>query len=77
MVQEPTASTEHLRGLGPRSLLNTANQGIDSTCGTQTIVSIHREIFFLILPECLEVFNNAMQQTVQKSGGTVKQHELN
>lgn len=60
MVQEPTAGTEHLRCLGPCFLLNTANRGIDSLCGTQTIVSIHREIFFLILPEPLEVFNNAM-----------------
>lgn len=71
MVQEPTAGTEHLRCLGPCSLLKTANQGTDSLYGTQTIVSIHREIFFLILPESSEV------QTLQKSGETVKQHELN
>lgn len=64
MDREPTAGTEHLRCLGPCSLLNTANQGTDSLHGTQTIASTHREIFFPILPEPSEVFNNVMQQTL-------------
>lgn len=71
MALEPTAGTEHLRCLEPYSLLNTANQGTASLHGVQVIVSIHREFFFLILPEPLKVFNDVIQQALLKGAGTV------
>lgn len=70
MALEPTAGTEHPRCLGPYALLNTANQATASLPGVQIIVSIHREVFPLILPEPLKVFTNVIQQTLQKGAGT-------
>lgn len=63
MAPEPAAGTELPRCLAPYSLLNTANQRTASLHGVQIVVSIHREVFFLILPETFKASNDVRQQT--------------